>query len=215
MSDEKTSLVVCVLALTHDERDQVPKRFRNGLESAADRYDIMTDGRVYSGSRDDWSPFVDHCRILSYLKDAEFKNIPTTSLLAQLKEVKTRQEMLKKTKLYIIDPVFLTLEGFQDFVKELNGAIGAKADIYYCIIIPDRMPGDLRNLLSELCEKKLPLLQPVNIRDARLAGWNIESSTRLKAFLTVLHKLLQLDNLYDSNGTPKIQFGMPGFGAQP
>jgi hypothetical protein len=205
---------ICIAALRHGQHGEIgPADLKILVDNSQANYNIAISGRVYGDSPDEWSPFEDEESMLTYLHEAGFAIASVSSHLAEPADPKRRNALVTGVDLYVFDPLFLTLGGdFRQLVDQLQGAIryGNKA---FCIVIPDRLPTELKEKLLELCDHKLPLLKYAYENEGR-GEWGVNNSLRLKAYLHRLHRqmitkpspesLQAMVELLIARGIPKV-----------
>ena len=179
-------IVVCVCALTHAELlrywNDIPADIRALLDAGNGDYAVAEKGKVYGDKRDDWSPFSNGTSVLRYLTDVGFRKLPVSDNLDDLGNPARKQELLNRVQLYIFDPLFVVLQRKNAAVVELlQGMIGSSGK-NFCILIPNRMPADLRERLIAVCSSKLDQLKLAYADEGR-GEWEAEKALRLTSYL--------------------------------
>jgi len=183
---DKVSITVCVVALTQEDYLDLDPGIQIKLKALAGVYDFDTAGKPYSMSPDEWQPFEVGLPIRRYL---EIANLRASLLSAQLYDPKVGPEVLKKTFLYIIDPLVLTHTKKRDWLaREVQTTIYT-AEKAFCIILPVGLPESLRKEIAEICADQLRYLHAIR-DDKDSYEWQVENADRLQTYLKRLARQL-------------------------
>ena len=186
-----TILRVCVVALTHPQHMDVDAQVLSLLiDSPLKAYDVTENGRIYGDSPDEWHPFEDNITVLDYLREVGFSDSSLSRFIASSDKVDNLNALITEVDLYIFDPLFLTLNGnFPQLVSQLQGAIRS-GNKPFCVLVPERLPQEASEMLSTICDTKLPLLK-LAYENGSICEWKAENSIRLKAFLSRLYRQIK------------------------
>jgi len=175
----KIVVTVCVVALTKQDYGELDEAIKEKLDALGDVYDFQTVGKPYANSPDEWQPFEEGTPIRAYLDKA---NLKASLVSAQLYDPQRGAEVLKKTALYIIDPLVLTHTTKRErLAREIQTTI-YNTEKAFCIVLPAELPAALRGELADVCINQLQSLHA--IRDENDSyEWQVETAERLQSYL--------------------------------
>jgi hypothetical protein len=183
---DRVRITVCVVALTQADYQDLDPAVQVKLTALPSFYDFATPGKPYAASPDEWRPFDMGLPIREYLTKA---NLEASLLSSQLYDNAAGPEVLKKTHLYIIDPLVLIHTTKRDrLAREIQTAIfvGEKA---FCIILPADLPKELQKEITDLCAAQLRNLYGIRA-DSDSYEWRVEDADRLEVYLRRLARQL-------------------------
>src|SRR5712691_9579361 len=142
-------ITVCVVALTQGDYADLDPKIQAKLAALRPSFDFAISGKPYATSPDEWQPFNVALPIREYLKNA---NLTATFLSSQLYDNATALDVLKKTQLYIIDPLVLTHSKKRDWLtRDIQRTIyTADVEKAFCIILPADLPPSLRDEIATM-----------------------------------------------------------------
>jgi hypothetical protein len=186
---DRIRITVCVVALT--QADYQDPAVQAKLAAVPGIYDFTTPGKPYAASPDEWRPFSMGPPIREYLEKA---NLEASLLSTQLYDNAAKREVLKKTNLYIIDPLTLIhsqkgdllAEHVQTAIYVSSNDANSKA---FCIILPADLPATLRTEIADMCASRLRDLCSIRDDDDSYE-WEVEDADRLNRYLKGLARRL-------------------------
>ena len=187
-----TPIAVCVCALTHRELtdywNEIPADIQALLTAGHARYPVKDKSKVYGETRDDWSPFSDGRSVLRYLEDVGLRPVPASDNLDDPGDAENMAALLTRVRLFIFDPLFVVLgQKFPEVVTSLTSAIRSAGEDF-CVLIPNRMDSELRELLIAVCEEKLGQLRLAYANEGH-GEWEAEKALRLTSYLHRVSRL--------------------------
>jgi hypothetical protein len=180
---EKLLIKVCVMALTYGQHNQIQSTtLQQLIGDCMPVYDLNQNGKVYSSSPDEWSPFEDNKKIVDFLDQTGFGANSLSHYIYDYPQQTGRDAILKDTELYIIDPLFLALEATNaQMIAQLDAVISTSQKDF-CLILPEQLTTALKEQLSSIAEDKMPMSKDVYIQQYH-GMWLVNSSTHLIAYL--------------------------------
>jgi len=205
-----TLIRICIIALTYEQRTEIKDGLLDLLMGdSLKAYNVAEKGRIYGDSPDEWHPFDDSKSILDYLSEVGFEESSLSRFITTSSNPEDLHILVNQVDLYIFDPLFLTLGGeFSQLINKLEGAI-CNGDKPFCILIPDRLPPEINQRFSQICEQNLPLLKYAYERGCS-GEWKAENASRLTAFLNRL--LRKIKNLPPADALEKFVQALSAYG---
>jgi len=187
---DSTPIRVCVVALVYGERGNVRPDDLKELTAKAASYAVHTKGTVYGDSPDEWIPFDDGASIATILKDVGFEVTSLSSHLTEPVPPAKLKALASQVDLYIFDPLFLALHTRMELIHRLDTAVGGGNNKRYCVLLPKRIPAELRDRLSAVCDERLVLTKESFAAGDEFGEWEIATRFHLSAFLKKVLKQL-------------------------
>ena len=177
------SVNVCVVAFTYDEfiyqhdDNSILTELGDQIDCGTN-YDVNTKNNIYSEDRDGWSPYEDGFPLHQYFLDSGYApNLLSSEIENIDSDPGCLETLIKDVDLYVFDPLFVACAASDRLINIFHGVIfeGKKN---FCLIMPRRLTHLAKEALSEICKKKLHLLE-----SAGWGEWVAEDADRFMRYL--------------------------------